>query len=128
LRKLGWKASGNNLPACYLLGSLLAVKAKEKNISECILDIGMTPSIKGSKLYAVLKGLVDSGFNIPYSDSVFPDEKRVRGEHVAGFAKSIKADENRFKRQFSLYLKNDLDPETLPVHFDEIKNKIRGNA
>ncbi|MBN1645042.1 50S ribosomal protein L18 [Candidatus Woesearchaeota archaeon] len=128
LKRLGWKASGNNLPACYLLGNLLSVKAKEKNIGECILDIGMAPSVKGCKLYAVLKGLVDGGFNIPYSDSIFPDEKRVKGEHIAGLAKNLKADETRFKKQFSLYLKNNLDPEFLPVHFDEIKNKIRGNV
>ncbi len=126
LKNLGWKASGNNLSACYLLGMLLAVKAKEKNIGECVLDIGMNPSIKGCKLYSALKGATDAGFKIPFSDSIFPDEKRVRGEHVAEFAKSLKSDQDRFNKQFSLYLKKSLDPESLPVHFDEIKNKIRG--
>lgn len=126
LKKLGWKASGNNLPACYLLGTLLAVKAKEKNINECILDIGMQSSIKGCKLYAVLKGIVDSEFKIPYSDSVFPDEKRIKGEHVAVLAKNLKSDDAKFKKQFSLYVKNGFDPEQLPDHFEEIKNKIRG--
>jgi large subunit ribosomal protein L18 len=126
LKKFGWKASLNNLPACYLLGIILAVKAKEKNIAECVLDIGMYSSIKGCRLYSVLKGAVDAGFKIPYSDSVFPDDKRVRGEHIAGFAKGLKSDEAKFNKQFSSYLKNGFDPENLPAHFDDIKNKIRG--
>lgn len=128
LKKFGWKASGNNLSACYLLGCLFVVKAKEKNIQECVLDIGLQPSIKGCKLYAVLKGIVDSGFKIPYSDSVFPDEKRISGEHIVAFAKNLKTDNIKFKKQFSLYLKNGLDPESLPFHFEEIKNKIRGKS
>lgn len=128
LKKLGWKASLNNIPACYLLGLLTGIKAKEKKITECILDIGMTPSIKGSCLYSALKGAIDSGLNMPFSDVVFPDEKTIRGEIIAKYAKQLKADKARFARQFSLYLKNGLDPETLPVHFDDIKKKIRGKA
>ncbi|MBW2968512.1 50S ribosomal protein L18 [Candidatus Woesearchaeota archaeon] len=126
LKKLGWKAGSNNLSACYLLGMLLAVRAKEKNIGNCVLDIGLNPSIKGCKLYSALKGAADAGFKIPFSDSIFPVDKRIRGEHIADFAKTLKSEQDRFNRQFSLYIKNGLDPEQLPVHFDEIKNKIRG--
>lgn len=126
LKKFGWKASGNNLPACYLIGCLLAVEAKKKNIGECVLDIGMQPSIKGCRLYAVLKGVIETGFKVPYSDSVFPDNKRISGEHIAEFAKKLKQEKEKYERQFSVYLKNNFDPETLPAHFDEIKKKIRG--
>jgi len=127
LKDKGWKASGNNLPACYLLGVMLALRCREKGIAQCILDIGMTSSIKGCRIYSAVKGAVDSGLNIPHSDAVFPDKKRVRGEHIAEFAKSIKSDEAKFNKQFSLYLKNGLDPESLPAHFDEIQKKLRGN-
>lgn len=126
LKKLGWKGSGNSLPACYLLGSLLGMRAREKNIRGCILDIGLQSSIKGCGLYAVLKGAVDVGFDIPHSASVFPDEKRIRGEHIAEFAKKLKEDMSKFDRQFSEYAKRSFDPEKLPSHFDEIKKKIRG--
>lgn len=126
LKKLGWKASLNNIPACYLVGLMAGLKAKEKKVSECILDIGMIPSIKGSCVYGVLKGVVDSGLGIPFSDSVFPDEKAIRGEVIAKYAKQLKADKAQFEKQFSLYLKNGLDPEKLPAHFDELKKKIRG--
>ena len=128
LRKLGWKASLNNIPACYLLGFITGIRAKEKKITECILDIGMTPSIKGSCLYSALKGAVDSGLNMPFSDVVFPDAKTIRGEAIAKYAKHLKADKARFAKQFSLYLKSGLDPETLPSHFDEIIKNIRGKA
>jgi len=128
LKKLGWKGNLNNIPACYLLGLLAGIKAQENNITACILDIGMTPSIKGSCLYAALKGIVDSGMDIPHSDSVFPDEKTIRGETIANFAKQLKGDKEKFAKQFSLCIKNGLDPETLPAHFDDIKKKIRGKA
>lgn len=126
LRKLGWKASLNNIPACYLLGFMAGIKAKEKKIAECVLDIGMTPSVKGSCLYSALKGAVDSGLEMPFSDTVFPDEKTIRGEAIAKYAKQLKADKARFTKQFSSYVKNELDPEMLPAHFDDIKKKIRG--
>jgi hypothetical protein len=50
------------------------------------LDIGLNPPIKGSRIYAALKGVVDSGLDIPHSPDILPDDSRISGEHiVAGF-------------------------------------------
>ena len=123
LQKLGWKGTLNNLPAAYLTGYIIAKKAVQKKIKDCVLDLGQNTSIKGCALYAVLKGLLDGGLNIPHSEEVFPKKERIRGEHIAAFAKQIKSDKERYEKQFSKYLKLGFDPETLPSHFDEIIKK-----
>lgn len=120
LKKLGWKFNKSNLPASYLLGMLFASKAKKKKHAEAILDTGLQESVKGSKIYAVLKGAVDNGMHIPHSPEVLPDEKRVSGASIVEFAKKIKAEGN--KSQFSKY-----DVDQFQKNFEEIKNKIKSD-
>lgn len=124
LTKLGWKGALNNTPAAYLTGLLLASKVKEGNF---VLDIGLNVSAKGSILYACLKGIVDGGLSVPCSDTIFPDDSRIRGEHIAEFAKSIKDNKELYEKQFSKYIKNGLDPEKLPEHFDAVKSKVKND-
>ena len=90
LKKLGWKANTNNLPASYLCGYLLGTKALAKKVQECILDLGMQSSVKKGSLFAALKGAIDAGLNIPHSENVFPEENRIKGEHIANYAKLLK--------------------------------------
>lgn len=123
LENLGWKGSGKNLSACYLVGRLLAQKAREAGVKEAVLDLGLTSPIAGSKKFAVLRGIVEGELEVPHSKDVFPPEERIRGEHVAEYAKSMKKREK--EKHFSNYLAKGLDPEKLPQHFDEVLNKIR---
>ena len=125
ISKLGWKMNGNNLPGSYLTGFLLGKKAAEKKIGECILDMGLYQSIKGNKIYAALKGAVDAGLKIPLSEEIFPSEERIKGNHIAEFAKNTKG-KDEYKNQFSAYTKNNVNPEAVSKHFDEIKQKIEG--
>ena len=39
--------------------------------------------IKGSRIYAALKGILDAGLNIPHSDGIFPNEERIKGKHIS---------------------------------------------
>lgn len=123
LRKLGWKSNLSNLPSSYLLGLLLGKKTKAKNIAYCILDTGITPSIKGSTTYAVLKGALDAGLNIPHNENILPDEKRVSGQHIQDYARKLKNSE-AYKKQFSGYIKNNFDVENITKEFEKIKAKI----
>ncbi|RLF87802.1 50S ribosomal protein L18, partial [Thermococci archaeon] len=76
-------------------------------------------------VFAVLKGAVDAGLNVPHSPEIFPEDYRIRGEHIANYAKMLKEqDEERFRRQFGGYLEKGLDPEKLPEHFEEVKARI----
>lgn len=129
IEKLGWKASRSSLPVAYLVGILLAKKAaKLKNpVKAAIFDIGRATSIPGSRVYAVLRGAVDAGLEIPHSDDVLPSDKRISGAHIEEYAKSLKsASPDRYKRQFSAYLKNKLDPTTFTTYFNKFKEKVTG--
>ena len=57
------------------------------------------PHTKGSRIYAALKGVIDSGVNVPHTPDILPSEDRIRGKHIS---------------------------EDLEKIFEEIKNKIVG--
>ncbi len=82
LKKYDWNFSCKNLPACYLSGLLVAKKAAEKKIKECVLDAGMQRSTKGSRIYALVKGAIDGGMKITCSEEIFPSEERIAGKHI----------------------------------------------
>ncbi|MFH1506406.1 MAG: 50S ribosomal protein L18 [archaeon] len=82
LTKLGWKHSTKNIPAAYLAGLAIGKKAQDKGVKEAILDLGLQTPIAGSKLYAALKGAVDSGLKIPCSEEIFPKQERLEGKHI----------------------------------------------
>jgi len=85
LIKLGWKTARKNTPSAYLLGLIIADKAKKRKITEAILDIGLAKSTKNSIQFALLKGAVDGGLKIPHSKDLLPDEKRLTGGHIKNF-------------------------------------------
>ncbi|RLF17607.1 MAG: 50S ribosomal protein L18 [Thermoprotei archaeon] len=125
LRRYGWLGDTNNTPAAYLVGLLAGLKALKKGIKEAIPDIGLHRPVPHSRVFAAIKGAIDSGLKVPCSPEVWPSEDRIRGEHIATYAKQLKAeDENLFKLRFSKYLERGLDPEILPEHFEKVKKII----
>jgi len=83
LLKNGWdsKAGGSlkSIPAGYLTGLLFAKKIGRGRF---IMDLGMARTLKGSRVFAVVKGLVDGGLDIAVDEKVFPLEERLNGEHL----------------------------------------------
>lgn len=122
LKQYGWLGNGKNTSAAYLTGYLFGKKALAEGFDETILDIGLQASIKGTKIYAVLKGALDTGLYIPHNESILPDESRIRGEHIAEYAKSM--DDNEKNAKFANYIRCGLTPEEIPDHFESVKNKI----
>ena len=123
--KLGWKGNPGNLPGAYLVGLLCGQMAGKKKVKDAVLDTGLYVSTPGSRIYSALKGVVDAGIQIPHSEEIFPKNERLNGTHVAELARKLKTEKpDEYKSRFSLYLKNKLNPEDLPKHFDEIKKKI----
>lgn len=101
LKKQGWNYSQGNIPAAYLTGMLFAKKAKEY-AKEAILDSGLQPSVKGSRIYAAIKGMNDAGLTVPCSDEIFPTEERIKGQHISDHvqaAKNITADFEQIKKK-----------------------------
>ena len=98
LKKLGWNRTGN-VPASYLTGLLAGKKAKNKKVEEAVLDMGLQISTKGSRIYAALKGVLDSGIKVPCSEEILPSEDRIKGKHIS---------------------------KDIEKQFEEVKNKIVG--
>ena len=83
LLKNGWDVnmggSLKSIPAGYLTGILLAKKLKG---GKYIVDLGMARTLKGSRVFAVVKGLIDGGLEISANEIVFPSEERLAGKHL----------------------------------------------
>jgi len=90
LRNYGYLGDLNNTPASYLTGILFARNCLDSGYSSGILDIGLRVPSRGSRVFAFLKGVVDAGMDVPHSPEVFPDESRIRGEHIAEYYKGAK--------------------------------------
>jgi large subunit ribosomal protein L18 len=123
-KKYGWQAPRGNVPAAYLTGLLCGLKAKAQGIEEAILDIGLQSPSKGSRAFAALKGVLDSGIRVPHSKEKLPDEKRIRGEHVARYAEILASNTEVYQSKFSKYLEQKIPPENLPKHCLKVKADI----
>lgn len=123
-KNYGWKASRKNLPAAYLTGLLCGLKAASKGLKEAILDIGLHSPSKGARVFAVLKGVLDAGVYVPHSEEKLPDEKRIKGEHIAEYAKTLASNPEIYQSRFSQYLKQEIQPEDIPKHFAKVKADI----
>jgi len=124
LSDFGWEAYTGNTSAAYLVGLLCGYRAKEAGVEECVLDIDKFVASPQSKVFAVLKGILDAGLYVPHDEGILPSEERCMGEHVAEYAEMLDSEGERYKSQFSSYLENGVKPEELPEHFKEVKEAI----
>jgi len=87
---------------------LLGKKALAKGVENAILDIGVQRSVKGSRLYAAVKGVLDAGMHVPVSEEMLPSEERLLGKHIAShYLSTIQtADAKQFRRLDGDYLQN----------------------
>jgi len=125
VKKFGWLGNTNNTPASYLVGLIIGYKSLMIGVKEAILDIGLFRAIRGATIFAVVKGAIDAGLHVSCGEDVIPDESRIRGEHIAEYAKTLlSTSPEKYQQQFSLYIKRGLSPERLPEHFEEVKKAI----
>jgi len=86
LLEYGWPKDVNNslknIPAVYLTGYLFGKKIHEKKIGKVSFDMGLIRNVHKSKVYALIKGLKDAGISITNKEKIFPEEKRIMGEHL----------------------------------------------
>jgi large subunit ribosomal protein L18 len=102
LKKYGYEGATGNTTAAYLTGLLFGLRALDEEYESGVLDIGLAASSAGSRVYAVLKGIIDAGMDVPHNPSVFPSDERIRGEHVAEY----------------------VEGSNLPEQFEAVKEKI----
>jgi large subunit ribosomal protein L18 len=129
LRKFGWKGSLKSTPACYLLGMLAGKKATEKGVKQAVLYNGVEPFIRGARISAFVKGIKDSGVEVPMGEEAFPSEERISGKAIADYASKLASeDKGLHDRVFSAMLKGDFMPEDYPKHFEAVKASIAGGS
>ncbi|HYC11395.1 MAG TPA: 50S ribosomal protein L18 [Nitrososphaerales archaeon] len=127
LRRFGWKGSLKSTPACYLLGLLAGKKASEKGVRQAVLYNGVEPFIRGARISAFVKGITDSGVEVPVGEEAFPPDERISGKSIADYASKLASeDKSLHDRVFSALLKGNFRPEEYPKHFEEVKASIAG--
>jgi len=80
LKEYGWEHNTGNLPAAYLTGYLTA---KRTDLEQAILDLGLREKKAGGRVFAAVKGMNDAGLEVPAGEQAFPQEGRMKGEHIA---------------------------------------------
>ena len=118
LKKLGYNLNTGNIPAAYLTGIIIAKKALKKGIKEAIADIGMSTSVKGAKVYAVVKGAVEAGLKVPHSPEILPSNDAVSGKLIAAYLPKAKGN------QFVHYNKINVKADSILKNIEDVKKKL----
>ena len=63
--------------AAYIAGFLIGKKSVNDIKEKVILDTGLIPNTKGSKIYSAVKGISDAGIDISYTEKVIPENERI---------------------------------------------------
>ena len=83
LARIGFpEKSRVSTPASYLTGYLAGLRAKAHGESQAILDAGLRRPTRGGRVLSALKGLIDSGIEIPHGEGAFPKADRLNGTHL----------------------------------------------
>ncbi|KAH1003431.1 hypothetical protein HUJ04_003356 [Dendroctonus ponderosae] len=106
----------------------------------CYLDVGLNRTSTGARIFAVMKGAVDGGLNIPHSTKRFPGydaetkqfnaevhRNHIFGLHVADYMKSLEEDPEAFKRQFSQYIRLGINADQIEGIYKNAHTSIRAN-
>jgi len=127
------------------LGEYYEVEANEEGPApfSAILDVGLKPTTTGSRMFGALKGACDGGIDIPHGDRRFPrpksdaqgkdyepdaefHRKYIFGGHVAEYMTKLKDDDDEaYKKQFSKYISEGIEPEDLEGIYEAAHKAIR---
>jgi large subunit ribosomal protein L5e len=116
-------------------------KEGEPRPFKAFLDVGLRRTTTGARIFGALKGAVDGGLAIPYSESRFPgydkdskkgDPEMVRsyifGTHVADYMEYLQEDdEEMYKKHFAKYVELGIEPDALEEMYEKAHEKIRAD-
>ncbi|KAA8495592.1 60S ribosomal protein L5 [Porphyridium purpureum] len=111
---------------------------EEKRPFRCLLDVGIVNTTTGHKVFAVMKGAVDGGLDIPHNEKRFPAytkddgfdaevlKQHIFGEHVQEYMNYLEEeDEERYNLQFGRYIKEGIKGDDLPGLYEKAHELIR---
>jgi large subunit ribosomal protein L5e len=104
-----------------------------------LLDVGLTRTSTGNRVFATMKGAADGGLYVPHStrrlagynaqDKKFNADvlrKYIFGGHVAEYMKQLqKEDPESYKRQFARFVKEKINPDDLEKIYKAAHAAIR---
>lgn len=138
LQKLGLDADYQGLTK--VTGEVFHIEQEgERRPFRCYLDVGLTRTTTGNRVFAALKGAVDGGLDIPHNEKRFVgnvDGKydagimrdRIMGEHVASYMNELmEEDQEAYNRQFSQYIKNGIKPDDIAAMYERVHMAIRAD-
>lgn len=114
---------------------------KGPNAFKCYLDVGLMKTSTGARVFGAMKGAVDGGFNIPHSIKRFPGydaesknfnaevhRKHIFGLHVSEYMQQLSEnDDDAYKRQFSRFIKNGIQPDSIESIYKKAHEAIRAD-
>ena len=106
---------------------------------KCFLDVGLTRTSTGARVFGAMKGASDGGLYIPHSEKRFPGydieskeldaetlRKYIFGGHVAEYMETLADDdEERYKGQFNGYIDDEIEADGLEELYAEAHSQIR---
>ena len=129
LLKLGWRGSLKSTPACYLLGMLAGKKARANGVKEAVIYNGLSPFVKGGRVGALVKGVVEAGVEVPVGEDAFPPNERLTGKAIADYASKVSVESrDAYEKGFSRMLKDGFRPEDYQAQFERVKASIAGGG
>jgi len=107
----------------------------------CYLDVGLTRTTTGARVFGAMKGAVDGGLNIPHSVKRFPGyssesksfnaevhRAHIFGQHVADYMRLLEGeDEEAYKRQFSKYIGLGIKADDIETIYKKAHSSIRAD-
>lgn len=114
---------------------------EERRPFKVFLDVGLTRTSTGARVFAAMKGASDGGLYVPHSEKRFPGydieskeldaetlRKYIFGGHVAEYMETLADDdEERYKSQFQGYIDDDIEAEGLEEMYQEAHKAIRAD-
>merc|ERR1711881_318757 len=123
----------------YKLTEAADVDGEERRPFKCFLDVGLTRTSTGARVFGAMKGASDGGIYIPHSDKRFPGydietkeldaetlRKYIFGGHVAEYMETLADDdEERYKTLFNGYIEDGIEADGLEELYSEAHKQIR---
>jgi large subunit ribosomal protein L5e len=112
---------------------------EERRPFKVFLDVGLTRTSTGARVFGAMKGASDGGLYVPHSENRFPGydietkeldaetlRKYIYGGHVAEYMETLADDdEERYKSQFQGYIEDDIEADGLEELYEEAHKQIR---
>jgi large subunit ribosomal protein L18 len=82
----GWpkeaKSGLKNITGSYFTGYLMGKRIQKEGLETPIIDFGMIQALHKTRVFAFLKGVIDSGVPVNCKEEAFPEEERIKGTHL----------------------------------------------